>query len=113
MAPADLFGRLQQVFQSEPEPLLVPGTRLTVPTRIASSALELARAWRLSAGDVWLLAAATRTPRVRDLASHFGLGVRTIEGRSAEIRAKSGHAVRDLVHSVFWMALGEEASANG
>ena len=46
-------------------------------------------------------------PRARELAKHFGLALRTIEGRSAEIRAKSGVAVRDLVLEVLWVALGD------
>jgi hypothetical protein len=35
------------------------------------------------------------------------LALRTIEGRSAEIRSKSGVAVRDLVLEVLWVALGD------
>jgi hypothetical protein len=107
VAPSELVAVLHEAFEAHAPALQVPKTRLRVPREVVSAALELARHWELTTAEVWLLVAATRAPRARELAKHFGLALRTIEGRSAEIRAKSGVAMRDLVLQVLWVALGD------
>lgn len=107
IAPAALVASLHEAFGLPASSVQIPETRLRVPREVASAALELARRWELTTSEVWLLVAATRAPRARELAKHFGLAIRTIEGRSAEIRAKSGIAVRDLVLEVLWVAMGD------
>jgi hypothetical protein len=104
---SQLVGALQDAFGTPSSPVRIPETRLRVPREVVSAALELARGCALTTAEVWLLVAATRAPRGRDLAKHLGLAIRTVEGRSAEIRAKSGRSVRDLVLEVFWIALGD------
>ena len=107
VAPSELVAVLHDAFGAHAPAVQIPETRLRVPREVVSAALELARRWELTTAEVWLLVAATRAPRARELAKHFGLALRTIEGRSAEIRAKSGVAVRDLVLEVLWVALGD------
>jgi len=107
VAPSELVSAVHEAFGCDAPAVQIPETRLRVPRVVVSAALELARRWELTTAEVWLLVAATRAPRARELAKHFGLALRTIEGRSAEIRAKSGVAVRDLVLEVLWIALGD------
>jgi hypothetical protein len=107
VAPSELIAAVHEAFGAHAPAVQIPETRLRVPGEVASAALELARRWELTTAEVWLLIAATRAPRARELAKHFGLALRTIEGRSAEIRSKSGVAVRDLVLEVLWVALGD------
>lgn len=110
VAPSELIAVLHEAFEAHAPAIQIPETRLRVPREVASAALELARRWELTTAEIWLLVAATRAPRARELAQHFGLALRTIEGRSAEIRAKSGVAMRDLVLEVLWVALGDTSA---
>jgi hypothetical protein len=107
VAPSELIIALHEAFGAKASAVQIPETRLRVPSEVAAAALELARRWKLTTAEVWLLIAATRGSRTQVLAKHFGLGSRTIEGRSAQIRAKSGVALRDLVLEVLWVALGD------